>query len=90
MQPFLTQHFGNPSSPHVYGRAVGCAVASSDHKCVASYLPPAAYTCDTVCARLQCKAAVEKARQQVATLIGASSPEQVGCNTRKLRWPSSG
>lgn len=45
MLPFLTTHFGNPSSGHVYGRTA--------------------------------KDAVEKARAQVASLVGASSDEVI-------------
>ncbi|HEY3548232.1 MAG TPA: aminotransferase class V-fold PLP-dependent enzyme, partial [Propionicimonas sp.] len=44
MWPFITEHFGNPSSSHPYGRVA--------------------------------KAAVDHAREQVATLIGAQ-PEEV-------------
>jgi len=51
IEPYLRQHFGNPSSTHVYGR--------------------------------NAHAAVERARQQVATLIGAQVDEIVftGCAT---------
>ena len=45
MEPFLREHFGNPSSSHVYGR--------------------------------RAKEAVERARGQVAALIGADPPEIV-------------
>ena len=45
MQPYLTTHFGNPSSSHAYGR--------------------------------EAKAAVERAREAVAALVGASAPEVI-------------
>jgi cysteine desulfurase len=51
IEPYLRQHFGNPSSNHIYGRTA--------HK------------------------AVERARQQIATLIGAQANEIIftGCAT---------
>jgi cysteine desulfurase len=51
IEPYLRQHFGNPSSTHVYGR--------------------------------NARQAVERAREQVATLIGAQAHEIVftGCAT---------
>ena len=45
MWPYLTTHFGNPSSGHVFGR--------------------------------EAKAAVERARAQVAALVGASPGELI-------------
>jgi cysteine desulfurase len=45
MQPYLTTHFGNPSSAHAYGR--------------------------------EAKAAVERARESVAALVGASASEVI-------------
>ncbi|KAG2450475.1 hypothetical protein HYH02_004976 [Chlamydomonas schloesseri] len=57
MAPFVFEHFGNPSSGHVYGRA--------------------------------CKAALDTARQRVATLIAAADPSEVhftSCGTESDNW----
>lgn len=61
MQPYLTEHYGNPSSAHSLGRTM--------------------------------KAAVENARQQVAELIGAASPNEVvftSCGSESDNWAIGG
>src|SRR4051794_38292021 len=61
MQPFLTDHYGNPSSAHALGRTM--------------------------------KAAVEKAREQVATLIGAADTSEVvftSCGSESDNWAIGG
>jgi cysteine desulfurase len=61
MQPFLTDHYGNPSSAHALGRAM--------------------------------KAAVEKAREQVATLIGAADTSEIvftSCGSESDNWAIGG
>src|SRR3954447_16829026 len=61
MQPFLTDHYGNPSSAHALGRAM--------------------------------KAAVEKAREQVATLIGAADISEIvftSCGSESDNWAIGG
>jgi len=61
MQPFLTDHYGNPSSAHALGRTM--------------------------------KAAVEKAREQVATLIGAADTSEIvftSCGSESDNWAIGG
>ena len=61
MQPYLTEHYGNPSSAHSLGRTM--------------------------------KAAVENAREQVAELIGAASPNEVvftSCGSESDNWAIGG
>lgn len=61
MQPFLTQHYGNPSSAHSLGRKM--------------------------------KAAVERAREQVANLIGAAEPNEIvftSCGSESDNWAIGG
>jgi cysteine desulfurase len=61
MQPYLTEHYGNPASAHSLGRTM--------------------------------KAAVENAREQVAELIGAASPNEVvftSCGSESDNWAIGG
>ncbi|HWN08704.1 MAG TPA: aminotransferase class V-fold PLP-dependent enzyme [Pyrinomonadaceae bacterium] len=61
MQPYLTEHYGNPSSAHSLGR--------------------------------QMKAAVERAREQVAQLIGAADPGEIvftSCGSESDNWAIGG
>jgi cysteine desulfurase len=61
MQPFLTEHYGNPSSAHSLGRKM--------------------------------KAAVERAREQVAKLIGAADPDEIvftSCGSEADNWAIGG
>jgi cysteine desulfurase len=61
MQPYLTEHYGNPSSAHALGR--------------------------------QMKAAVEKARAQVAALLGVSDPNEIvftSCGSESDNWAIGG
>lgn len=61
MQPFLTEHYGNPSSAHSLGR--------------------------------QMKAAVERAREQVAKLIGAAHASEIvftSCGSESDNWAIGG
>src|SRR5688572_15866812 len=61
MHPYLTEHFGNPSSAHSLGKTM--------------------------------KAAVEKARSQVAALIGAADPGEVvftSCGSESDNWAIGG
>ncbi len=61
MQPFLTEHYGNPSSAHSLGR--------------------------------QMKAAVERAREQVAQLVGAADASEIvftSCGSESDNWAISG
>lgn len=61
MQPFLTEHYGNPSSAHSLGRKM--------------------------------KAAVERAREQVAQLIGAADPDEIvftSCGSEADNWAIGG
>ena len=61
MQPYLTEHYGNPSSAHSPGKTM--------------------------------KAAVEKARAQVAELIGAADPGEVvftSCGSESDNWAIGG
>jgi len=61
MQPYLTEHYGNPSSAHSLGRKM--------------------------------KAAVEHAREQVATLIGAADPSEIvftSCGSESDNWAIGG
>jgi len=61
MQPYLTEHYGNPSSAHSLGRKM--------------------------------KAAVERAREQVAKLIGAASASEVvftSCGSEADNWAIGG
>lgn len=61
MQPFLTEHYGNPSSAHSLGRKM--------------------------------KAAVERAREQVARLIGAADPGEIvftSCGSESDNWAIAG
>jgi cysteine desulfurase len=61
MQPFLTEHYGNPSSAHSLGRKM--------------------------------KAAVERAREQVAKLLGAASASEIvftSCGSESDNWAIGG
>ncbi len=61
MQPFLTEHYGNPASAHTPGRYM--------------------------------KAAVERAREQVAGLLGAASPGEIiftSCGSESDNWAIGG
>ena len=61
MQPFLTEHFGNPSSAHSLGQTM--------------------------------KSAVERARTQVASLLGASDPAEIvftSCGSESDNWAIGG
>lgn len=61
MQPYLTEHFGNPSSAHRLGQEM--------------------------------KAAVERARAQVATLLGAADPGEIvftSCGSESDNWAIGG
>jgi|SRR5215813_2164255 len=61
MQPFLTEHYGNPSSAHSLGRAM--------------------------------KAGVEQARDQVASLLGASDSSEIvftSCGSESDNWAIGG
>ncbi len=61
MRPYLTEHYGNPSSAHALGR-------------------PA-------------RRAVEKAREQVAALLGASDPREIvftSCGSESDNWAIGG
>ena len=61
MQPYLTSHYGNPSSAHALGR--------------------------------ESRAAVERARQQVAELLGANHPTEIAftsCGSESNNWAIGG
>ncbi len=61
MQPFLTEHYGNPSSAHTLGQKM--------------------------------KSAVERAREQVASLLGASDPREIvftSCGSESDNWAIGG
>ena len=61
MQPFLTSHYGNPSSAHALGR--------------------------------ESRAAVEKARQEVADLLGARAADEIAftsCGSESNNWAIGG
>jgi len=61
MQPHLTEHYGNPSSAHAFGRST--------------------------------RAAVEKAREQVAQLLGAADPGEIvftSCGSESDNWAIGG
>ena len=61
MQPYLTEHYGNPSSAHSLGRKM--------------------------------KAAVERAREQVAELIGAAETSEIvftSCGSESDNWAIGG
>lgn len=61
MQPFLTSHYGNPSSAHAFGR--------------------------------ESRAAVEKARQEVADLLGARDANEIAftsCGSESNNWAIGG
>src|SRR6266699_793210 len=61
MQPFLTEHYGNPSSAHTLGQKM--------------------------------KSAVERAREQVASLLGASDPQEIvftSCGSESDNWAIGG
>src|SRR5882762_5347818 len=61
MQPFLTEHYGNPSSAHTLGQRM--------------------------------KSAVKQAREQVATLLGASDPSEIvftSCGSESDNWAIGG
>lgn len=61
MQPFLTEHYGNPSSAHALGRTM--------------------------------KAAVERAREQVAALLGAADTSEIvftSCGSESDNWAIGG
>ena len=61
MRPYLTEHYGNPSSAHSLGRTM--------------------------------KAAVERAREQVAELIGAAETNEVvftSCGSESDNWAIGG
>ncbi len=77
MQPYLTEHFGNASSVHTYGRAVrACTLCTCNLQ--------RALAADAAGAHApQGKAGVDRARQQVASLIRAHPDEIVftSCGT---------
>ena len=61
MQPYLTEHYGNPSSAHTLGQKM--------------------------------KSAVKQAREQVATLLGASDPSEIvftSCGSESDNWAIGG
>src|SRR6266699_2679689 len=61
MQPFLTEHYGNPSSAHTLGQKM--------------------------------KSAVERAREQVASLLGTSDPREIvftSCGSESDNWAIGG